>query len=122
MSSVHDCAVRKRVLQMSNISDVASLTLSTTCCDGVPKNWPTDARNILISPQRMKYWTVDEYFSNTDTSLPNMDSAWLRLNRIPDDEPLRVGVDRRVRPQLLKYKNSPAVLIPTGLVCLCFSG
>ena len=45
-----------------------------------------------------------------------MDSAWLRLNRIPDDEPLRVGVDRRVRPQLLKYKTSPAVLIPTGLV------
>ena len=65
----------------------------------------------------MKYWTVDEYFSNTDTSLPNMDSAWLRLNRIPDDEPLRVGVDRRVRPQLLKYKTSPAVLIATGLFC-----
>jgi hypothetical protein len=26
-------------------------------------------------------------------------------------------MDRRVRPQLLKYKTSPAVLIPTGLVC-----
>jgi hypothetical protein len=28
---------------------------------------------------------------------------------------LRVVTDRRVRPQLLKYKTSPAVLIPTGL-------
>jgi hypothetical protein len=27
-----------------------------------------------------------------------------------------VGTDRRVRPQLLKHKTSPAVLITTGLV------
>jgi hypothetical protein len=31
---------------------------------------------------------------------------------------LRVVTDRRVRPQLLKYKTSLAVLIPAGLVCL----
>jgi hypothetical protein len=29
---------------------------------------------------------------------------------------LRVVTDRRVRPQLLKYKTSPAVLIAAGLV------
>ena len=45
-----------------------------------------------------------------------MDSALPSLNRKPDDDPLHVGADRRVRPQLRKYKNSPAVLIPTGLL------
>ena len=45
-----------------------------------------------------------------------MVSAWSLLNRNPDNEPLRVGADRCAHPQLHKYKNSPAVLIPTGLV------
>jgi hypothetical protein len=34
---------------------------------------------------------------------------------------LRVVTNRRVRPTQLKYKTSLAVLIPTGLVCFCFS-
>ncbi len=45
-----------------------------------------------------------------------MDSALPSLNRNPDDEPLRVGADRCVRPQLLKHKTSPAVLKATRLV------
>jgi hypothetical protein len=45
-----------------------------------------------------------------------MDSALSSLNGNPVDEPLRSEVYRRVRPQLLKHKTSPAVLIPTGLV------
>ena len=37
-----------------------------------------------------------------------MDSALPSLNRNPVDEPLRSEVYRRVRPQVLKYKTSPA--------------
>ena len=82
----------------------------------MPNNWPADARNILISPQRMKYWTVDEYFSSTDISLPKMVSACSTLNLNTDDEPLRVVANLRVSPPLLKHKTSPAVLISTRLV------
>ena len=48
--------------------------------------------------------------SNISRFLPNMMSALLSLNRNPVDEPLRSEVYRRVRPQLLKHKSSPAGL------------
>jgi hypothetical protein len=45
-----------------------------------------------------------------------MISACSSLNRNPHYELLRVVTDHRVRPQLLKHKTSPAVLIAAGLV------
>jgi hypothetical protein len=108
MSSVHDCAFPIRRFHSTSFFDLALRTLSNISCDGAPKICSADVKSNRASPRRSVAFIVDEYFSSIEIFLPNTMSALPSLNRKPVDEPLYVGVDRRVRSQVLKCKNSPA--------------